>query len=81
MNEIIDKDLVKYQAIQTLLHGENIHQAMMTKVHHELVSGGFANYSDGVMSKNWKTDYWVLEPAVPYVAPEPIETRFEILDL
>jgi hypothetical protein len=25
-----------------------------------LVSGGFANYSNGIVSKNWKTEYWEL---------------------
>ena len=41
----------------------------------ELISDGFANYSNGMMSKNWKTEYY--QESVP----EPIDNRFEILDL
>ena len=39
-----------------------------------LVSGGYANYHNGVVSKNWKTEYW------EETLPTPIENRFEILD-
>ena len=38
-----------------------------------LVNGGFANYSDNKVYPNWKTGYWT--------PPEPINSRFEILDL
>lgn len=41
----------------------------------ELVSGGYANYSNGLMTKNWKTEYYT------ETVPEPVENRFEILDL
>jgi hypothetical protein len=44
----------------------------------ELISGGFANYSKGMMTKNWKTEYWQ-EPVPEPI--EPIDSRFEILDL
>ena len=44
----------------------------------ELVSAGFSNYSNGMMSKNWKTEYY--QEPVP-VKPVPIDSRFEILDL
>lgn len=41
----------------------------------ELISAGFANYSNGRMSKNWKTEYY------KEVIHKPIHSRFEILDL
>jgi len=44
-----------------------------------LVSGGYANYqmkdNKWFVYKNWKTSYWQ-EPII-----EPIESRFEILDI
>ena len=44
--------------------------------YNELISARFANYSNGIMSKNWKTEYWrEPEPDIP------IDNRFEILDL
>ena len=43
-----------------------------------LVSGGYANYQNGFVTKNWKTGYW--QEPVPET-PIPVETRFEILDL
>jgi hypothetical protein len=43
--------------------------------YNSLVSGGYANYDNGIVSKNWKTEYWHEE------IPIPIRSRFEILDL
>lgn len=77
----IHDEFAKAGIINQLLHGINIHQNIMTKLHGELISGGFANYQDSIMSRNWKTEYWRATPAKPYVAPEPIHSRFEILDL
>jgi len=46
--------------------------------YNELISAGFANYSNGTMTKNWKTEYY----QEPVPEPEiPIDSRFEILDL
>ena len=83
---IVDEDLIKFKAIRSLHCGKRIPAHMMTEAHHELVNGGFADFSGEVMSKNWKTDYWRPTPAVPYayeapVLPDPINNRFEILDL
>ncbi len=39
------------------------------------VSAGFANYQHHIVSKNWKTS-WYTE-----FVPEPINSRFKILDL
>lgn len=40
-----------------------------------LVRKGFANYNDGFLSKNWKTEYYTKSVS------NPINNRFEILDL
>jgi hypothetical protein len=80
-NKKIQDDLYKAEILNRLSKGHYIKKTDMNKMHHELVSGGYANYTGGWMTKNWKTEYWSPEPAVPYVAPEPIWDRFEILDL
>ena len=77
----MNRDLQKVEICKLLLAGKQFHHDVMEEAHYELVNGGFANYSSGTMYKNWKTDCWRPTPAVPYVEPERIESRFEIMDL
>ena len=77
----MNKDLQKVEICILLLNGKQFYHDAIEEAHYELINGGFANYSNGTMYKNWKTETWRPNPAVPYVAPERIETRFEILDL
>jgi len=66
----------KQTIISFLLDGWGIKlKGCTNKNYQELISAGFANYSNGMMSKNWKTEYYQ-EPV-----HEPINDRFEILDL
>ena len=46
-----------------------------------LVNAGFANYINGVVTRNWKTDYWTETLTQKYIPSKSIKTRFEILDL
>lgn len=74
------KPATKQTIIKFLLDGWgiNIVKGELHGNYAELISGGFANYSNGMMSKNWKTEYWQEPVLVPDI---PIDSRFEILDL
>jgi hypothetical protein len=67
----------KQTIIDFLLDGWGIklNDDSTNKNYSELICAGYANYSDGIMSKNWKTEYY------RETVPEPIESRFEIMDL
>lgn len=55
------------QIVQCLLWGWSIKiegrrpegtESGLPKEYCRLINGGFADYADGVVSKNWKTSYW-----------------------
>ncbi len=83
MNAKLEIDFKKSDIIRTLRMGKKIPASCMTEVHHNLISGGYADFISEKMAANWKTDSWRPEAAIraPFVADEPIENRFEILDL
>jgi len=76
----MEEELLKTQIITELLLGKRIPPEAMTHTHYILISGGFADLTNGHMSKNWKTSYWRPTPAVIKVE-KPIENRWEILDI
>ncbi len=81
----LKKDIEKMKIVTALLQGEKIYidnDVTTRELYYSLVNKGFANYSNNIISKNWKTEYWKPTPAlaIPY-KKEKINNRFEILDL
>ena len=71
MSRTLEQDI-----ILLLLDGINIKLTDgLKEPYNSLVSAGYANYSNNVISKNWKTSWWN-EPV-----DNPIKNRWEILDL
>lgn len=78
MNKIyeITEEASKQVIIDLLLDGCAIKMTNGLHGNYEyLVRKGFANYSNGFLSKNWKTEYYTKSVS------NPINNRFEILDL
>ena len=73
--EVSEKTIIDFLLIDFKIQiGDN----NIPEAYNSLISAGYANYQDGFVSKNWKTQYW-REPIIP--VPEPITSRFEILDI
>ena len=74
-----EEELLKQNIVHKLLCGYEIPYKDHNSAHNSLISAGYANFSGGMMSKNWKTRSW--KPDSFYNPPKPILSRWEILDL
>ncbi len=69
--------------MERLLLGETFYVDPAQEPYKSIISEGYANIIEGIISKNWRTELWKASPATAYVGPkpEPITSRYEILDL
>ena len=72
---LTEKNISAKDVIDWLLHNWSmvIKKREMKEPYNSLILAGYANYDGIYITKNWKTSYWE--------EPDPINSRFEILDL
>ena len=80
MSKLSEENAIKANIIKTLLDGQKYcigEDTPNKEIYYSLIGGGYANWSGAVIRGNCNTRLW--RPTIP--TPEPITSRFEILDL